>query len=121
MKSDGLYFGRFFDKLILSSYILLFTEKNRLGYILGDSFSNSSGHPFVQQQQFFVTNTSTQGCQSFLGAIYQKGKYIPNYHTIYKMSINISNGCKIDQMSIKYTSSFHCKTLPNLPKLRFLV
>jgi hypothetical protein len=27
------------------------------------------------------------------------------------------NGYKIDQMAIKYTNIYHCKTLPNLPKL----
>jgi hypothetical protein len=29
------------------------------------------------------------------------------------------NGCKIDQMSIKYTNIFHCKTLKNYPNLDF--
>jgi hypothetical protein len=30
-------------------------------------------------------------------------------------------GRKIDQMVIKYTNIFHCKTFQNLPKLGFLV
>jgi hypothetical protein len=38
-----------------------------------------------------------------------------------KCPYNKSNVRKIDQMSIKYTNVFHCKALPNLPKLRFLV
>jgi hypothetical protein len=38
-----------------------------------------------------------------------------------KLSQIIPNGGKIDQMAIKYTNIFHCKTLQNLPKLRFLV
>jgi hypothetical protein len=37
------------------------------------------------------------------------------------MATNISNGRKIDQMFIKYTNIFHCKTFQNLPKLEFLV
>jgi hypothetical protein len=28
---------------------------------------------------------------------------------------------KVDQMAIKYTNIFHCKTLQNIPKLGFLV
>jgi hypothetical protein len=41
----------------------------------------------------------------FLGAIYvpKRGEiHVPNYH---KWSQNLSNGRKIDQMSIKYTTS----------------
>jgi hypothetical protein len=34
---------------------------------------------------------------------------------------NISNGCKIDEMAMKYTNIYHCKFLQNLPKLGFLV
>jgi hypothetical protein len=29
------------------------------------------------------------------------------------------NGRKVDQMAIKYTNIYHCKTLQNLPKLGF--
>jgi hypothetical protein len=36
-----------------------------------------------------------------------------------KQQYNISNGRKIDQMFIKYTNIFHCKTLQNLPNLDF--
>jgi hypothetical protein len=56
-----------------------------------------------------------QGCQIFLGATYQNGKNVP------KWPQNIPNGCKIDEMSIKFTNIFYCKTLQNLPKLEFLV
>jgi hypothetical protein len=38
-----------------------------------------------------------------------------------KWPYSISNGRKIDQMVIKYTNIFNCKTLQNLPKLGFLV
>jgi hypothetical protein len=38
-----------------------------------------------------------------------------------KLPLNISNGRKTDQMVIKMTKIFHCKTLQNLPKLGFLV
>jgi hypothetical protein len=39
----------------------------------------------------------------------------------YQMTINISNGRKIDQMVIKYTKIFGCNTLQNLSKFGFLV
>jgi hypothetical protein len=39
---------------------------------------------------------------------------IPKCHKIYQ------NVRKIYQMSIKFTSIFHCKTLKNLPKVGFL-
>jgi hypothetical protein len=58
-----------------------------------------------------------QGCQIFLGTTYQNGgkytKLPQNIPTVHK--------CKIDQMSIKYTSIFHCKTLQKLPKFEFFV
>jgi hypothetical protein len=38
-----------------------------------------------------------------------------------KWQLNIPNGHTIDQMAIKYCDIFHCTTLPNLPKLVFLV
>jgi hypothetical protein len=36
-----------------------------------------------------------------------------------KCPLSIPKGCKIDQISIKYTNLFHCKTLPKLPKFGF--
>jgi hypothetical protein len=45
-------------------------------------------------------------------------KYIPQ--NIPNSQKNISNGCKIHQMSIKYTNIFLCKALQNLTKLQFL-
>jgi hypothetical protein len=36
-----------------------------------------------------------QGCQIFLGTIYQNGEKKPNYHKIYKTTIKL-NGSKID-------------------------
>jgi hypothetical protein len=36
------------------------------------------------------------------------------------MALNIQDGSKIDQMDIKFTNIFHCKTHQNLPKLGFL-
>jgi hypothetical protein len=53
---------------------------------------------------------------------------IPKWEKIYQMTTkytqwpqNILNCRKIDQMAIKYTNFFHCKTLQNLPILEFLV
>jgi hypothetical protein len=37
----------------------------------------------------------------------KSGENMPNYHKIYQMSIKISNGREIDQMSIKYINIFH--------------
>jgi hypothetical protein len=46
--------------------------------------------------------SSEHGCQIFLGTIYQNGKYIPNYHKIYQMSIKCGEkNFKIDRMAIK--------------------
>jgi hypothetical protein len=59
-----------------------------------------------------------QGCQISLGTIvYQNVEKIPNYHKICRMAENTY----VDQMSIKYTNIFQCKTLQMLPKLEFLV
>jgi hypothetical protein len=45
--------------------------------------------------------------QTKMGKIYQdRGK-------IYQMDINIPNGQRIDQMTIKYNNILYCKTLPN--------
>jgi hypothetical protein len=35
--------------------------------------------------------------------------------------LNITKDRKMDQVSIKYTNIFHCKTRQNLPKFGFLV
>jgi hypothetical protein len=59
-----------------------------------------------------------EGCQIYLGTIYQNGENIPNGHKIYQSAIrpeNGPNGHKIYQ----YLPSQ--KTLQNLPKLGFLV
>jgi hypothetical protein len=50
-------------------------------------------------------HTKMQGCQIYLGKIYQ----ITTKYT--KRTKNISNGCKIDQMDIKYSNIFHSKAL----------
>jgi hypothetical protein len=62
-----------------------------------------------------------QGCQIFLAKTYQKRENIPNYYKIYQKRKILPDGNQIDQMVIKYTNIFHCKTLQNLPKLVFLV
>jgi hypothetical protein len=52
--------------------------------------------------------------------------HLLNGHKIYQMITkyikwlqNIPNGRNIDQLAIKYTNIFHCKTLQNLPKMGF--
>jgi hypothetical protein len=63
------------------------------------------------------------GCQIFLGTTYQNGekntKWPQNKYT--KWRLNISNGHKINQVLIKYTKVFYCKTHQNLPALGVLV
>jgi hypothetical protein len=51
----------------------------------------------------------------------KSGKNIPNYHEQNQMSIKYKKDRKMDQVSIKYTNNFLCKTLQNLPKFVFLV
>jgi hypothetical protein len=43
-----------------------------------------------------------QGCQIFLGTIYQREKNIPDNHKIYQCPQNIPNCFKIIQMAINY-------------------
>jgi hypothetical protein len=54
-----------------------------------------------------------------LNNIPKREKYTQMTTKYTKRPLNISNGRKIDQMVIKYTNNFHCKTLQNLPKLGF--
>jgi hypothetical protein len=98
-------------------------------------------HPQRKKVLLFVTRTKfnfnlckQQGCQIFRGANNQTGTNNPNYYKIHqittkytKLPQNILNyhkiyqmAVKIHQMSIKYTSIFHCKTLQKLPKFVFL-
>jgi hypothetical protein len=53
----------------------------------------------------------TQGCQIFLGTIYQSGKNTPNDYKITKWPQNIPNGRKILQMTKIYQNNFHSKVL----------
>jgi hypothetical protein len=62
-----------------------------------------------------------QGCRIFLSAIYQNGGNGPNSHKIYQMAIKYIKCRKIHQMSKQYSNILHCKTLQNLPKLRWFL
>jgi hypothetical protein len=57
-----------------------------------------------------LANACDQGCQIFLGTTVKNMtmKYTKWHKTMY-------------QIAIQYTNIFHCKTLKNLPELRFLV
>jgi hypothetical protein len=46
---------------------------------------------------------------------------VQNTKKIYQMAATMATGRKVDQMAIKYTNVFHCKTLKKFPKLWFLV
>jgi hypothetical protein len=50
-----------------------------------------------------------------------KCETIPNNLKMARWPQRTPNDSKIDQMAIKYTNIFHCKTLQNWPKLLFLV
>jgi hypothetical protein len=65
--------------------------------------------------------TKGHGCQIFLGTTYQNGK---NIVPIYQMSIKYSkcpqtipNGCKIDQMSIKYNQHLTLQYPPKITQI----
>jgi hypothetical protein len=47
------------------------------------------------------------------------GKNKTNDHKLYQMSKNISKDREMDLVSLKYAIIFHCKTLQNLPILKF--
>jgi hypothetical protein len=56
----------------------------------------------------------------FWGTTYQNGKNTKGPQNVSNGIIyNIMHGSKIDQMAIKYTNIFHCKTLQNLTKMGF--
>jgi hypothetical protein len=63
-----------------------------------------------------------QGCQIFLvqntktGKITKLPRTVPNVHKILQKTVS-----KMNQVSVKYTNIFHCKTPQNLPKLGFYV
>jgi hypothetical protein len=63
-----------------------------------------------------------QGCNIFLDTIYQHWENIPNYNKIYQMAIkynncpkNLSNGLKIDQMSVARPSKIYPNWFQNIP------
>jgi hypothetical protein len=66
----------------------------------GDSFVISVPVDIRVARFFFVQNTKT-------------GQNLPNFHEL--------KNRKMDQVSIKYTNIFHCKTLQNLPQFGFFV
>jgi hypothetical protein len=66
--------------------------------------------------------SAEQGCQTFLGTTYQNLEKIspkrPQKYT--KLPKKIRNGSKKDQMAIKFTNIFHCKTLQNFTQIGIL-
>jgi hypothetical protein len=57
-----------------------------------------------------LTHDKKQGCHIFVGTIYQKGGKCTKLPQNIQWLQNVPNGRKIDEMSIKYTNIFHCKT-----------
>jgi hypothetical protein len=81
----GLLF--FHDTRYVCTYILILPI-NGLGFVLGDSFTNSSGHP-------------GQGWQIFLVTTYPNGKNKPNNNKMYQLALikYILNGHKTTKRS----------------------
>jgi hypothetical protein len=117
-------------------YLLSWSMDRRKDCLVGSCLSSTASQPLQNQASLrcpssFQSRQCRQGCQIFLGTIFQHGeKYtklpqnIPNYHKIYQITIkytklpqNIPNG-RINKMSIIYTNIIHCKALQNFPKLR---
>jgi hypothetical protein len=69
----------------------------------------------------FLQTKTNQGCQIYLGTIYQnEGRFVNWPYTIPDgQLIHIPNGRKIDQVSIKYTNTFDCKALKIYPNWDF--
>jgi hypothetical protein len=89
---------------------------------LGTSFSRQLGTAVEQSEFVFQILSIRSGLPDF--SWYNVPKRGKIYQIIIKYSEwlqNIQNCRKIDQMAIKYTNIFHCKTLQSLPKLEFLV
>jgi hypothetical protein len=78
-----------------------------------------------RQEGFFSSKlcrsraTIKSGLPDFSWYKVPKRKNIPYCHKLYQMSINLTKDCKMDQVSIKSTNFFQCKTLQNLPKFGF--
>jgi hypothetical protein len=107
------------------------------------SVSRNKRHSSLMNKYWHAMDSADQGCQIFLGTLYQNGgKYtkwpqnIPNDHKIYQMTTkytkwpqNIPNGHKVyqmaviylDKLSIMYTNIFHSNVLQKLLKFGFLV
>jgi hypothetical protein len=62
--------------------------------------------PTLQSLFCFLDLVTSRVARYFLVQYTNVGKYIPNYHKIYQMSIKYTNGGKIDQ---KYTTYIHRK------------
>jgi hypothetical protein len=88
-------FSPAFLNAFLTNFINKFIERKKIG-------------KFVARVARFVFTQYTK-----------RRENIPNYHNITKWPKYITNGCKIFQMTVKYTSIFHSKALKNLPKLGF--
>jgi hypothetical protein len=73
---------------------------------------------FAKEEFFSFRNNFTSYKKYVLAGLPDFSWYkIPKREKYIKWLQNVPNGRKIDQMAIKYTNIFHCKTLQNLPKL----
>jgi hypothetical protein len=69
-------------------------DKNGLGYILGDLFTNSSGFgQCIEEHSLGLISSNeidlvaaSRVARFFLGTKYQSGENMPNYHKIYQMA-----------------------------------
>jgi hypothetical protein len=110
----------------LDSMSLVFSRILRNTFVFGSSFGSGLG----RRRFFFRFRFSSWGrfnksvwAVTYVTSLVQHtktGKNEPTIHKIYQMS-TIPNGRKIEQMAIKCSNIFHCKTLRNLSKSGFSV
>jgi hypothetical protein len=85
-------------------YIILVAAQRRQKPGNGNALKSRSPCNLFRQNKKVKLRKADQGCQIFLCSKYQNGENIPN-------------GSKMDEMSIKLTNIFLCKTLQKLPFL----
>jgi hypothetical protein len=96
--------------------VTIFSAQKKTTYQKGFKRTN-----FLLKWLSVIFPSLRQCCQISFATMYQNGENIPNNHKYIKWPLNIPNGRKMDLMATKYTYTFNCKTLQDLPKLGFLV
>jgi hypothetical protein len=114
----------FFHSFFLSLWYFDFVWRPLAFFLFRLSSKATTGwtrNPLQVIRANYSTTSLEQGCQIFLRATYQNWEKFTKKHTFTNghKYIHMTNGCKIDQMAIKYTNIFHWKSLRNLPNWDF--